>query len=150
MALFTPVGDARDIAATTLVLTVEAILDDNTTLAGAILDQVQPESPDNSVATVASCTNVMRAMSSSRPAVTRPSRVTCPARSTAAPPITTSPTPGIPKPCACVSNTHPTTAVEPAAWNRAGTLRTPCSSGVTTIVNAINRPALEADVLVTP
>ena len=58
MALFTPVGDARDIAATTLGLTVEAILDDNTTLAGAILDQVQPESPDNSVATVAGCIGI--------------------------------------------------------------------------------------------
>ena len=58
MALFTPVGDARDIAATTLGLTVEAILDDNTTLAGAILDQVQPDSPDNSVATVAGCIGI--------------------------------------------------------------------------------------------
>lgn len=55
MALFTPVGQARDVATTTLCLIVEAILDGNTTLAATILDQVQPESPDNSVATVASC-----------------------------------------------------------------------------------------------
>ena len=58
MALFTPVGPARDIAATTLGLVVEAILDDNTALAAAILDQVQPESPENSVATVASCIGI--------------------------------------------------------------------------------------------
>ncbi len=58
MALFTPIGPARDIAATTLGLVVDAILDDNTTLAGAILDQVQPESLDNSVATVASCIGI--------------------------------------------------------------------------------------------
>jgi len=58
MAMFTPVGDAREVAATALGLVVEAILDDNTTLAGAILDQVQPESPDNSVATVASCIGI--------------------------------------------------------------------------------------------
>jgi hypothetical protein len=39
-------------------LVVEAILDGNTALAGALLDQVQPESPDNSVATVASCIGI--------------------------------------------------------------------------------------------
>jgi hypothetical protein len=55
LALFTPLGQAREIAAVTLRLVVEAILDDDTNLAGAILDQVQPESPDNQVATVASC-----------------------------------------------------------------------------------------------
>ena len=55
MTLFTPVGAARQIAAGTLWLVVEAILDDDTALAGAILDRVRPESPDNSVATVASC-----------------------------------------------------------------------------------------------
>jgi hypothetical protein len=58
MALFTPVGPARDVAAATLGLVVDAILDDNTTVAAAILDQVQPESPDNSVATVASCIGI--------------------------------------------------------------------------------------------
>ena len=55
MALFSPVGPAREIAVVTLRLVVEAILDGNTTLAAAILEQVQPESPDNSVATVAGC-----------------------------------------------------------------------------------------------
>lgn len=55
MALFTPVGPAREIAAATLRLVVGAILDDDTALAAALLGQVQPESPDNSTATVASC-----------------------------------------------------------------------------------------------
>ncbi len=58
MALFTPVGQTRQIAAVTLGLVVEAILDDDSALAGAILEQVQPESPDDSVATVASCIGV--------------------------------------------------------------------------------------------
>jgi len=58
MALFTPVGPAREIAVVTLHLVVEAILDNETALAGAILDQVEPESPDNAVATVASCTGI--------------------------------------------------------------------------------------------
>jgi len=58
MALFTPVGPAREIAAATMGLVVDAILSDNTTLAAAILDQVIPESPDNSVATVASCIGI--------------------------------------------------------------------------------------------
>ena len=52
MALFTPVGQARELAAVTLRLAVEAITDGDTTLAAAILDQAQPESPDNSAATV--------------------------------------------------------------------------------------------------
>jgi hypothetical protein len=55
LTLFTPVGAARETAAATLRLVVDAIIDDDTKLAGAILDQVQPESPDNTVATVASC-----------------------------------------------------------------------------------------------
>jgi hypothetical protein len=58
MALFTPVGATREVAVVTLWLAVDAILDDDTALAGAILDQVQPESPDNAVATVASCTGI--------------------------------------------------------------------------------------------
>ena len=58
MALFTPVGQGRQIAALTLGLIVEAILDGDSRLAGAILDQIQPESPDNSVATVASCIGI--------------------------------------------------------------------------------------------
>jgi hypothetical protein len=58
MALFTPVGDTRDIAAAALRLAVEAIADDDTALASAILDQVQPESPDNTTATVSSCIGI--------------------------------------------------------------------------------------------
>lgn len=58
MELFTPVGPARDIAVTTLRLIVEAILDGNTTMAGELLDQVQPESADNTTATVASCIGI--------------------------------------------------------------------------------------------
>ncbi len=55
MARFTPMGPARDLAVTTLRLAVEAITDGDTALAGTILEQVQPESPDNTVATVAAC-----------------------------------------------------------------------------------------------
>jgi hypothetical protein len=40
---------------TVLRLVIEAIAEGNTTLAAAILDQVQPESPDNTAATVAGC-----------------------------------------------------------------------------------------------
>lgn len=42
MQLFSPVGTTRDIALTTLRLTVEAILDGDTARAGTLLDQVQP------------------------------------------------------------------------------------------------------------
>lgn len=58
MALFTPVGQARDRAVATLRLGIEAIAEGDTTLAAAILDQVQPESKDNSTATVAACIGV--------------------------------------------------------------------------------------------
>ncbi len=40
---------------TTLRLVIEAIAEGNTILAAAILEQVQPESPDNTAATVAGC-----------------------------------------------------------------------------------------------
>ena len=58
MAMFTPVGQARDLATVTLRLAAEAIADGNTRLAAAILDQAQPESPDGSAATVAGCIGV--------------------------------------------------------------------------------------------
>jgi hypothetical protein len=58
MALFTPVGPPRQIAAVTLRLVVEAILDGDSALAGTILEHVQPESPDDAVATVASCIGI--------------------------------------------------------------------------------------------
>jgi hypothetical protein len=58
MALFTPVGRAHDLAVTALRLAVEAIAADDTSLAAAILEQVEPESPDNAVATVSSCIGI--------------------------------------------------------------------------------------------
>jgi hypothetical protein len=58
LELFSPVGKTRDVALTTLRLVVRAVLDGDTTRAAALLDQVQPESPDDSVATVASCIGI--------------------------------------------------------------------------------------------
>jgi hypothetical protein len=55
LALFTPVGEAREMTVTTLRLVVEAIVEDNAALATAILEQVQPEPPDDSAAAVAGC-----------------------------------------------------------------------------------------------
>ncbi len=55
---FTPVGHARDLAVTTLRLVIEALADGDTTLAAAILEQIQPDSPDNTTATVAGCIGV--------------------------------------------------------------------------------------------
>jgi hypothetical protein len=53
MQLFTPVGEARALALTTLRLFVEVVADDQVELAEAILATAVPESPDNSQATVA-------------------------------------------------------------------------------------------------
>jgi hypothetical protein len=58
MTRFTPVGHARDLAVTALRLAIEALADGDTALAAAILEQVQPDSPDNTTATVAGCTGV--------------------------------------------------------------------------------------------
>jgi hypothetical protein len=58
MMLFTPVGQARELAAVTLRLAAEAIGDGDSRLAAAILDQAQPESPDGSAATVSGCIGV--------------------------------------------------------------------------------------------
>ena len=58
MAMFTPIGRARELAAVTMRLAAEAIADGDTKLAAGILDQAQPESPDDSAATVASCTGL--------------------------------------------------------------------------------------------
>ena len=58
MALFTPVGQARELVVATLRLVIEAVADGDTALAGAILNHVQPESPDNTVATAAGCIGV--------------------------------------------------------------------------------------------
>lgn len=53
MQLFTPVGEARALALTTLRLFVEAIASNQADLAGAMLATAVPESPDGSQATVA-------------------------------------------------------------------------------------------------
>src|SRR6266581_4758040 len=58
MSLFTPVGQARELAAVTLRLAAEAIGDGDTRLAAGVLDQAEPESPDGSVPTVAACTGL--------------------------------------------------------------------------------------------
>lgn len=58
MIRFTPVGQARDLVITTLRLVIGAIAEGNTTLAAGILDQVVPESPDNTAPTVAGCIGV--------------------------------------------------------------------------------------------
>jgi hypothetical protein len=58
MSMFTPVGHARELAAATMRLAAEAIAGGDTRLAAAILDQAQPESPDDSAATVAGCTGL--------------------------------------------------------------------------------------------
>ncbi len=55
MAMFTPAGHARELAAVTLRLAAEAIAGGDTALAAAVLDQAQPESPDGQAATVAGC-----------------------------------------------------------------------------------------------
>lgn len=53
VALFTPVGEARSVALTTLRLYVEALASEETELAGAILATAEPEPADDSVASVA-------------------------------------------------------------------------------------------------
>jgi hypothetical protein len=58
MTRFTPVGHARDLAVTTLRLVIEALAHGDTALAAAILEDVQPDSPDNTSATVAGCTGI--------------------------------------------------------------------------------------------
>jgi hypothetical protein len=55
MELFTPVGDTRDLAAAALRVVVEALAEGDTTVASTVLDQVLPESPDNSAPTVSAC-----------------------------------------------------------------------------------------------
>jgi hypothetical protein len=55
MAMFTPVGPARELAAVTMRLAAEAVAGDDAKLAAEVLDQAQPESPDGSAPTVAAC-----------------------------------------------------------------------------------------------
>jgi hypothetical protein len=58
MALFTPVGERRDVAVAALRLVVEALADDDTEVASAILEQVQPESADNAAPEVSACIGI--------------------------------------------------------------------------------------------
>lgn len=58
LELFSPVGATRQVAIDTLHRVVGAVLDGDSITAGRLLEQVQPESPDNSVATVSSCIGI--------------------------------------------------------------------------------------------
>jgi hypothetical protein len=58
LELFSPVGATRQIAIDTLRRVVAAILADDSGTAGQLLDQLQPESSDNTVATVSSCIGI--------------------------------------------------------------------------------------------
>jgi hypothetical protein len=58
LELFTPVGATRQIAADTLRQVIAAVLAGDSRRAGELLEQVQPESPDNTVATIASCIGI--------------------------------------------------------------------------------------------
>jgi hypothetical protein len=62
MAMFTPAGHARELAAVTMRLAAEAIAGGDTTLAAAVLDQAQPGSPDGQAATVAGCIGLTLAL----------------------------------------------------------------------------------------
>ena len=58
LELFSPVGPTRQIAVDTLGRVVNAVLAGDSAAAGELLEQVQPESPDNTVATVSSCIGI--------------------------------------------------------------------------------------------
>jgi hypothetical protein len=58
LELFTPVGAIRKIAVDTLRRVVAAVHTGDSKTAGRLLEQVQPESPDNAVATVSSCIGI--------------------------------------------------------------------------------------------
>lgn len=58
LELFSPVGPTRLIAVETLHRVVDAILAGDSRTAGQLLERVQPESPDNTVATVSSCIGI--------------------------------------------------------------------------------------------
>jgi hypothetical protein len=58
LELFSPVGATRQIAVNTLHQVVTAILAGDGVAAGQLLEQVQPESPDDTIATVASCIGI--------------------------------------------------------------------------------------------
>ncbi len=58
MTRFTPVGRPRELAVAALRQAVEALTEDDPKQASAVLEQVQPESPDDRTATVAGCIGV--------------------------------------------------------------------------------------------
>lgn len=58
LELFSPVGATRQIAVETLRRVVDAVLAGDSATAGELLEQVQPESPDNTIATVSSCIGI--------------------------------------------------------------------------------------------
>jgi hypothetical protein len=58
LELFSPVGAARTLAVNLLKAVVAAVVAGDSRRAGQLLEQVQPESPDNSAATVASCIGI--------------------------------------------------------------------------------------------
>lgn len=58
LALFSPVGPTRQIAVETLHRIVDAILAGDSRTAGRLLEKDQPESPDNTAATVSSCIGI--------------------------------------------------------------------------------------------
>lgn len=58
LELLSPVGAVRILAVNTLKAVVEAVVAGDSRRAGQLLEQIQPESPDNSVATVASCIGI--------------------------------------------------------------------------------------------
>lgn len=58
LELFNPVGATRQTAVDTLHRVVNAVLAGDSGTAGKLLEQVQPESPDNTVATVSSCIGI--------------------------------------------------------------------------------------------
>jgi hypothetical protein len=58
LALFTPTGQARELAAAALRRVTEALAAGDTARAAAVLEQVVPESADHTLATVAGCTGI--------------------------------------------------------------------------------------------
>jgi hypothetical protein len=58
LELFTPVGATRHIAIEALRRVVDAVLAGDSRTAGQLLGSVEPESPDNTVATVSSCIGI--------------------------------------------------------------------------------------------
>lgn len=58
LELFSPLGATRQIAVDTLRRVANAVLAGDSGTAAELLEQVQPESPDNTVATVSSCIGI--------------------------------------------------------------------------------------------